>query len=262
MRDERILELIHGEIDGENTPSESAKLNAYLLHHPEARELFDQFNELSATLGHLAPVDPPPNLRKNILNAIPRIISATPARRTARAPLFSVFFSPKVRYAYAFAAGLAIGIVFLLIWAGPSGRNAPVDTSHLYGTIMPDASAELYRSAGVLDVQAGVVSGSLGLSYSDAGALAHLNLRSGELVDVVVSYDPQSLQFSGIRQYGRSSDGLRVSEGTVQVSLTGENDYLIAFKRSPAPIPPIRLKVVKAGTVIFEKSVGFETAAR
>lgn len=257
------MELIHGEIDGENSPSESSALNAYLLDHPEARSPFEEVHELSAILARVTPVEPPANLRKYILNAMPPTASLVPGyRRAERGTLWSFFVSPKVKYAYAFAAGLAIGALLLLLRIPPSGRDTPADTAHLSGTIMPDASAELYRSAGLLNLQGESISGSLGLSYSDAGALAQLDLHATEPADVEVSYDPQSLRFGGIRQFGPGSDGLTAGGGTVRFSVRGEYQVLIAFSRNSASLPPLRLKITRSGATVYEGSAVFGAATR
>ncbi len=260
MNEERLLELMHGEIDGANSARKSGALNRYLLDHPGARTELEELKRLTNLLTRITPVEPPENLRKNIINAAAVHAAGRARRDSRRSPLFSVLFGRTMRLAYAFAGGIALGIILLVLWKQPGGRDSLADIERLSGTIMPGTAAERYRPAGALDIRSGPVNGSLTLSLSDRGALVLLKLRSGEPVEVVVGYDPQSLRFSGIREFDPGQAAVQADAGNVRLTMIGENQVLIALSRISASTPPVNLRIVRAGAVVVEQSVGFDAS--
>ena len=70
MIEDRYVELINKEIDGTNSPGESAKLRRHLQAYPGADNYFRQLTSVYKALDKLPEAVPPPDLRKNVLNAI------------------------------------------------------------------------------------------------------------------------------------------------------------------------------------------------
>ncbi|HJQ21915.1 MAG TPA: hypothetical protein VJ867_16345 [Gemmatimonadaceae bacterium] len=73
MLSPKLIELIHREIDGENTPEASAELRSLTEHDPEARALAAELREVAALLDRVEQraTPPPPHLRQAILDAVP-----------------------------------------------------------------------------------------------------------------------------------------------------------------------------------------------
>ena len=75
MLSQEQRDLIHQEIDGQNTPEASAEFRALVQGNPEARALASELRELSGVLGGVEQREPPPALRGAILDAVgqPRV---------------------------------------------------------------------------------------------------------------------------------------------------------------------------------------------
>ena len=62
MIEDRHIELIHAELDGELTSEQRAELSRVLLANPEARALRDELNRLFGALAKLEDAEPPREL--------------------------------------------------------------------------------------------------------------------------------------------------------------------------------------------------------
>ena len=76
MIDDREMELIHGEIDGVNSPEESVRAQMLINSNPEARALYDDLRQLAGLLRPGAGEELPRSLHNRIMNALPRGLHA------------------------------------------------------------------------------------------------------------------------------------------------------------------------------------------
>src|SRR6266540_2839071 len=65
------IELIHREIDGANTPDESAAFRSLIQENPEARALEAELRQMTAHFARWQEREPPPHLKRTILDALP-----------------------------------------------------------------------------------------------------------------------------------------------------------------------------------------------
>jgi anti-sigma factor RsiW len=188
MIEDRHVELIHAELDGELTSEQRAELSRVLLANPEARALRDQLSRLFAELGKLEEVDPPAELAESVLNAIDR---ATP--RSARPARQAWYTGPALRYAAVFVGGLLLSAALF----GP-GMNqvAGPDVSELVGTIGGHGYAGRGSPIDRVDVDLEQVKGVVN-SYRVDGQLAvELDLAASEPIDVVARHAGQAMHMS------------------------------------------------------------------
>ena len=66
------IELIHREIDGENTPEQSVEVQELVNTQPDARALMTSLQSLGALFDEVPDRDPPPRVRLKIQNAMSR----------------------------------------------------------------------------------------------------------------------------------------------------------------------------------------------
>ena len=66
------IELIHREIDGANTPEESAALRSLIESDAEARSLYADLRHVIRLFDLAGETEPPPHLRQAILDALPQ----------------------------------------------------------------------------------------------------------------------------------------------------------------------------------------------
>lgn len=77
------IELVHKEIDGENSAVESAAFRALVEREPEAARLAAELRSLAEIFSNAGEREPHPRLRAAILQAIPQLGRATPPDRSA-----------------------------------------------------------------------------------------------------------------------------------------------------------------------------------
>jgi hypothetical protein len=181
MTDSGHLALIHADIDGELDGQQRHELARYLLADPEARALREDLRRLCTMLDALGDVDPPPQLRQSILDALPQ---STPPR--AR----SWWSAPRLRYAALIAGVLAAGTVVYETVNGP--RPAASDVA---GTM---AEAGARAMVDTVRLGNGPVSGRVSLYRDSAGLGLKFELVASAPVEVLVASEGHTLRINGL----------------------------------------------------------------
>lgn len=193
MLDEKAIDLIQADVDGELPAQHRAELNRCLLGNPEARALRDELERLRGVLARVPPADPPVGLRTSILSASGLPASASDLRR---------FRSPSglFRLAAVFVGGLiAGGLVFL----GAFDHWSGLDISQVAGTMVRQRPGAASGSVNTLDVSLEPVSGSVSLFRSPGMRVVEFDLSVRQPIEVVVTYDEgHQARFSGFGQPG------------------------------------------------------------
>jgi hypothetical protein len=191
MVEEKYLELIQADVDGELPERQRAELSQYLLANPEARALRDELRQVCTALDSLAAADPPPGLRDAILAG-----THLPAPRPMRGGAARF---PLLRLAAAFAGGLFVSAIAFQLGGN---RQAAFDVSEVAGTLAsrdPVAGSEPVDSVQVsLDQARGTVS----LFRTATMRVVEFDLAVQRPLEVVVVHDGQEARFSGLGQAG------------------------------------------------------------
>lgn len=227
MVDPAQLALIHAEIDGELNDRQRAELSRCLLADPALRALRDQIRQLCAALDAVAEVEPPPQLRADILAALPQM----PARRGGMA-------RPVVQWRYAalLAGVLLTGtIVFRVL---DFGQQPAVN--EMAGTLAdPSAGVTL----DMVQLPQGAVSGRISLIREGTGLGLALDLAASAPVDVLIAGEGRSLRVNGLGPLGNHGAGPTTialpgfGAGGQAVNLTfliGEHEVARAVLREPS----------------------------
>lgn len=154
---ERLIELVNGELDGTNTPEESAELERTLDTDSSVRTYFEETKSLFGALRDVPDAEPPPGLKHRIMESISREAASAepPAPRllsTLKQLFEPVLGRPAWAMSYAFAAGLLVGIGALVLVVNPVSPSTDV----VQGTIGQTPSRlidEATLSAGTVTVE-------------------------------------------------------------------------------------------------------------
>jgi anti-sigma factor RsiW len=188
MADTDFLALVHAEIDGELDAQQRAALARRLLADPEAREVREDLLRLQAMLEGVGEVEPPPELRAQVLRALP--LPVRPHRRVRWPAL-------PYRYAALIAGVLATAAV---VYETVDGTGA--GSADLAGTI---AARRAPLTLDTVALSAGPVTGRVSLYRDGSGLGLAFELASGAPVDVLVTSDGQTLRVEGLGT-GTSAD--------------------------------------------------------
>ncbi len=197
--EERQVELIQADIDGELAGADRAELSACLLANPAARQLRDELRAVCAALEQIQPEEPPAELRERILAALPagQTTGASrrwiPGRRLAASP-------SGLRYAAAFAGGLLVSA--LAFQFGTSPVSGQLSVNQLVGTMaraVPE-SVDVQGGGSLVDkatIELPQVSGAVSLHGTPAAPVVGVSVRARTDIDVVARLEGQAISFGG-----------------------------------------------------------------
>jgi len=187
MIEDRHIELIHAELDGELTSEQRAELSRVLLANPEARSLRDELNRLFGALAQLEDAAPPRELHASVLNAIGA--RPGPAQSVRR----SWYTGPAFRYAAVFVGGLLASALLL----GPGARQTGgPDVSELVGTIGGQHAAGRGAPIDRVELDLAQVSGAVNSYRLEGQLVVELDLKASEPIEVVATHGGQTVHFS------------------------------------------------------------------
>jgi anti-sigma factor RsiW len=194
MTDPHYLALIHAEIDGELDEHQRADLARHLLADPESRSLRDSLRRMCLAMDGVAAVEPPPELRSAILQALPPVVAVRVAAAPERVRSAGSWRPAAAwRYAAMFAAALIGGA---LLYEAGVGRGP--DPAELAGTMAGNGA----RTGVIVDsvhVDLGQIVGQVSLYRADAKLGLDIALTADEPVDVLVASGGQSRRIAGPR---------------------------------------------------------------
>jgi hypothetical protein len=190
MIEERYIELIQAEVDGELPEQHRADLSRYLLASPEARALRDELRQVCAVLGQVPAAEPPPDLSDSILGAARLPAATTPAR--AGGASFG-----RWRMAAAFAGGLLVSAIAFQMG---QGRQAGLDVSEVAGTMASQDPVTRSGPVDTVEVSLDQARGKVSLFRSATMRVVQFDLAVQKPLEVVVRHDGQEARFSGLGQ--------------------------------------------------------------
>jgi hypothetical protein len=195
MINEKYLELIQAEVDGELPDQDRAELSRFMLANPDAHAVRDELKRLCRTLDQVRPAEPPPELLASILAAV-RMPAPAVGSRSQRS------FLPRsgvLRYAAAFAGGLIVSAIAFQV---ASDQDAGLDVSDVAGTMVSQDPVSRSGPVDNMHLSLDQVSGTVSLFRSSSMRVVEFNLVVRETVDVAVVHDGQEARFSSLGQSG------------------------------------------------------------
>ncbi|MBN2172408.1 MAG: hypothetical protein JW819_13910 [Candidatus Krumholzibacteriota bacterium] len=249
MKRKRQLELMHGEIDGVNSPDESRELEACLSADPALRREYKELCELARVMAVAREQEPPAALRNMILDATVRRSAAEGPRRSFWRGLLDYRWNLRVAYAVAAIVVVIGAVAVLLSYHGGDADLLPRDA--LFGTL----GAERQAAGGeCLELSATGVSGEV-WSRSEAGWFVvdlEIDSRTEVQMQCVV---PEALRFSGYSPEKAIRHGLQVRGGIVHLTHQGSNRYRLFFADPTATAPAAILRITAGDSTLFEGTV-------
>lgn len=256
MVDEKYIALINQEIDGANSPRETAMLQDHLATNAEAQQFYDEMLATASLLQEVKPVEPPAHLQHVIMNRLPvnRYGASTPTSWWAELrEWWEVKFNFK--YVYAFAGGLAVGVaLFVLVSPTPS-----LDSEQLTGTMIQHDEKNALRTIKEITINRDGVTGSLAVQQSAEAVRTELALDSTQPIELTLSFDAQQFGFTSLTMLNDAALGEAILiPSAVQLTHSGRKSYVIdLIKKDRAP-SKLEIKIVRAGELLEEWAIAVE----
>ena len=246
------LELIHRELDGENSPEESRRLHGLLAEDDGLRKLYDDLTAVDSGLRQSEMIEPPVWLRRSVMESLP-----SPRRREGfslagflRSLWDGMQARPVLAYAYTFAIGLVIGLGTFAV----ALDDAPADERDLYGVLMRDDAV----GAETFPIQRPGFEGRAEILTSRELFIVELSVDAEEPVVVSLIPDP-SLTLRGFTRTGSGGAGagaggsIEVRDDSIILDVQGADAFDLVFARGGAADPAVRLEVRRDDQLIYEE---------
>lgn len=254
MIENKYLELLHAELDGVNTPQESARLAAYLAVHPEAQRLYDELRGMANVLAEVKPVTPPASLQYAIMKTIAER-AAKPNQLTAIKSWWAEIFEP--RFALSFAGGLAVGVLLFAL-AMQFTAKAGVSDSQLYGTIGAPQNEERSAESKSFDIQHETANGEMKWRREGERLVTEITLAAAEAFELAVLFDANAMKCNGISASdGGTLPNAVLQEGRLQLAHSGARSYRISFQLRSEAAPAARVQFQRNGVLVYDEEVLF-----
>lgn len=253
MIEETWERMMQDELDGTNSPAESARLHAWLAGDEAGRARFTELRALFEALGRVGLAEAPAGIRESVVREIHSDAGVRPRRAGWFADLEAAFrHHAALRYTYPLAAG---GIAGILAFSLLSTGSGPRDLTRLpvTGTMVPASPGESALSTERLELEGAVL--TLETRRSAAGLDLRLAGHSSRRMEIAVAYEGASVRPSGLSRLGPEARQVVLLPGRLQVEGSGEIDYALHFEvEAGAPASSIRVSL-RAGTERVQRDV-------
>lgn len=255
MIDKRQLELIQGEIDGENSAAESEALRQELASNPECQVIYEDLRRVSDFLQQARPVEPPAGLRQQIIRAVTpaKLAGPAPDRRASRAgPDWLAWLTP--RYAAAFAMGLLVAFGAVSLQKFSDG--ADLDATQLVGTMTRPAGSGS-GAGGQVELALDGLAGSVNLDRQGPYLVMEFDLDSAGSAEMVAVFEGPGTGFSGLVQ--RRGEASAIAAGGRQISVAGggEQQYALLLNNPENAAVTVDLKFFLEGRLVHEAGLEY-----
>jgi len=227
---------MHEEIDGAISPEGKSALRAFLDANPEAQAHYRELRGLSMTLSCVADVEPPADLKAAILRSVRQ--AAERPQRGFLAWLPGLWPEGRVvlRYAYAAAAGLLLGVV-IMRW-GPTWKSGTgeFDPSSLVGTMARQGHGAASTVLQEIPVRFSEGGGTARVLRTGAGCTVEFDLDARTSVQVILDYKASDLDFQGLAGDSGAIEALEARAGRIAWTQTGRHRLAVLLTpRTQAP---------------------------
>ncbi len=222
MIEERTLQLINADLDGELGQAEKDELEAILESSAEARLMKAEFQKLANLLDNAPEQTPPLDLSARILGQV--ALSSKPSFTLTN--LFSSF--QPATAGLAFAAGLLLTVGFYEI--SPRYGSAS-DTTSMVGTMVAGQQSQRAESKDRLSFEGSGVSGNVSVQKSQGMLVLNFELDSDQKTEIEVSLSEAGLSFGGIAHVSTgdeaADESYKISGGTLRVVNQGRQAFSV-----------------------------------
>jgi hypothetical protein len=247
------IELIQKEIDGLITPAEKKILVDALGRDPELSQLHKELRYTAEILKKVPAVEPTPELKKKIIQAIDFSRYTPKAESMAwLSRLTNWITTPPLRLAYATAAGIVLGfLISLLVIKNPSSYQ-PIPLSELYGTI--GISDKNFITLNEFTINQEGINGFVKVnSYQDM-VWIEVNVIADQSTEIHFSYDDQRLSLQGLRPIESGRTLLETEQNLIKILFDQQCHCLVLFRKSVENFYPFILNMMQSGKTIFIKN--------
>lgn len=246
--DQKYIDLINADIDGEISQSESAELRAFLDQNAEGRAVYEEISLICSTLEAVQTEVPPPHLRQAIMNSV------RPARPATRSAGFlqRLFATPALGYAATFAAGVML--TMSLMNSGQISIRAFDDVTGLVGTVSDPIEAD---TVSALAVDEPAVAGTVVLRSTGNILILDFDLVATQPIEIEAYYTDKTIWFHGFAQLESSGTTVSAETGRIRLGMNGKRRYAVYLHNAGDRGTTVNLRFRADGEVVHQASLDY-----
>lgn len=252
--EQRVLQLINGDIDGQLNAKERVELEQRLATSEQVRDLNKELRSVANLLDELPEREPPDHLQ----TTIERQIRLPHQDNTMEKQVLGGKWSPArwFQTGFAMAAGAILTIGIYEMWSGPITSE---DFANMSGTIVQNTSrgqGDLLDSAHIVT---DTLSGTIALRKLGDLFTLDVELSADGPTQVVLEFGERGLEYEGLSSDTRAANAVSVTDSTVKVESMGVQQYSLNLRRT-SEMPqaaPLLLEFFENNTLVLEAKMDF-----
>ncbi len=247
--DERHVELINADIDGEIRPEEKAELEAFLADSATGRALHEELQSLCSTLDAEELIEPPAHLKHVVMSSLPK----APPQAEIRG-ISSWFSTPALRYAAVFATGVIA--TFVVVDSGQLQQGAFNDVTGLVGTM--SEYGETAPGVASIRINKPEIAGTVTLRRADPILIIDFDVATNGPIDIVASYEDKTVWFNGFAQLESTGTSISADGNQIRIQVDGKRRYAVYLHNSRSRNLSINLQFFANGEPVYQAVLEYE----
>ena len=252
MNKEKYIELIHAEIDGTISKEEKIDLDRFLASDPEMRRVYVELTGVNEILNQSGRLEPPPDMKKKIMQSI-RVDKYASRKKIGLISRLLENLRVKVspKYVISYSAGLATGLIIVLLLVIGPGNLKNISIDRLTGTIVSPGIPSEFAKIDELKINISDIVGKVSV-YGDENALQLIiDLQSENEYEFVADFEPDIIFLQTFTAQAPGSEILEANHGAIRIFHKGVNEYSFLFKSRRDLESQIIFKIY-SDTLIYE----------
>lgn len=229
MISEKILELIHKEIDGQINSAEKDELHTYLKDNPEAESHYKQFQKTVNAVEDLHDIEPGIDLKDRIMSSIEWKDSyGLQESFDKNVFLPGIFANQGVRQVVTFSFGFVFCFLLITVLFKNPFETQPSDPQLLMGAIGVER-LDTYTLIDSLTYETDLGSITVNQNVQEEVNLLQTSINRMRNITVQFNYDPSLLSFAGYYPVGSQANRVSKLDSLILVSSSSAADYILVF---------------------------------
>ncbi len=248
MHEERLIELLNAEIDGELDAAGQAELDALLEASPDAQAARAAYRGMAGLLDDLPDLDPPAEFAASVLDKVRPAADPAPAVIPMRARR-----APWLGYGLAAAAGLLVGAVALQLTL-----HAPEepDWLDLTGAMVSEGRIDGPELDG-FTVDTNDVDARVSLNRAGDGYVVRAMTQSEQALALSIDLSGSGLEFGGLTQPDDDNADIEIQGSRLTMTTRGTGEFAIFLRAGNGAgiAGPLEVDLSSSGRSVHRQSL-------
>lgn len=246
---EKYFLLMNGELDGVNTPEQSAELREYLERDPEGARYYAELRAGLDLLEEVGPALPPADLERDVMAVVDPEDSGGTRRPFAAVVGGALRGLLRPAPGFAFAAGLLIGVLILSSILERPGRGVRPAPEDLFGAIL----TELGHETAAVPISAEAPGLTVAGEARRAGTttLVDVAIEAAAETRILLTYDA-AVTCEGYLVTGEGRGPATVEPGRFEATIVGRRDLQVLLDDPDRIGSELRLQLFAGGRLLDE----------